>query len=165
MTIKVKLLGNQKKMPEKLLILGGTREAYQLAEILNAKFTSEKLNFLSSLAGTTKKPNIPAGKFRTGGFGGLFGLKNFIDMFFCDAMTIIGHTQTELFIFLLHAHNNRWFGDFFASLNCIFDKIGQDANELGSVETCKQGFIWGFKNDVFLRKNIHAKPGDFDHIQ
>ncbi len=78
MTIRVKLLGNQKKMAEKLLILGGTREAYQLAEILNAQFTSEKLNFLSSLAGTTKKPNIPAGKFRTGGFGGFFGLKNFL---------------------------------------------------------------------------------------
>ena len=56
-------------MPEKLLILGGTREGYQLAKILNAQFTSEKLNFISSLAGTTKKPNIPAGKFRTGGFG------------------------------------------------------------------------------------------------
>ena len=65
-------------MPEKLLILGGTREAYQLAEILNAQFTQEKLNFISSLAGTTKKPNIPAGKFRTGGFGGLSGLKNFL---------------------------------------------------------------------------------------
>ncbi len=78
MTIRVKLLGNQKTMPEKLLILGGTREAYQLAEILNAQFTQEKLNFISSLAGTTKKPNIPAGKFRTGGFGGLSGLKNFL---------------------------------------------------------------------------------------
>ena len=65
-------------MPEKLLILGGTREAYQLAEILNEQFTQEKLNFISSLAGTTKKPNIPAGKFRTGGFGGLSGLKNFL---------------------------------------------------------------------------------------
>lgn len=72
------MLGNQKTMPEKLLILGGTREAYQLAEILNAQFTQEKLNFISSLAGTTKKPNIPAGKFRTGGFGGLSGLKNFL---------------------------------------------------------------------------------------
>ena len=65
-------------MPEKLLILGGTREAYQLAEILNAQFTQERLNFISSLAGITKKPNIPAGKFRTGGFGGLSGLKNFL---------------------------------------------------------------------------------------
>ena len=72
------MLVNQKTMPEKLLILGGTREAYQLAEILNAQFTQEKLNFISSLAGTTKKPNIPAGKFRTGGFGGLAGLKNFL---------------------------------------------------------------------------------------
>ena len=72
------MLGNQKTMPEKLLILGGTREAYELAEILNTQFTSVKLNFISSLAGTTKKPNIPPGKFRTGGFGGLSGLKNFL---------------------------------------------------------------------------------------
>ena len=65
-------------MPEKLLILGGTREAYQLAENLDAKPPHEKINFISSLAGTTKKPNIPEGKFRTGGFGGLAGLKNFL---------------------------------------------------------------------------------------
>ena len=65
-------------MPEKLLILGGTREAYQLAEKLDSQFPQEKLIFLSSLAGITKKPNIPAGKFRTGGFGGLSGLKKFL---------------------------------------------------------------------------------------
>ena len=65
-------------MPEKLLILGGTREAFQLAENLDAKLPHEKINFISSLAGTTKKPNIPEGKFRTGGFGGLAGLKNFL---------------------------------------------------------------------------------------
>ena len=65
-------------MPEKLLILGGTREGYQLAEILNAQFTSEKLNFISSLAGTTKKPKIPAGKFRKGGFDGFAGLKDYL---------------------------------------------------------------------------------------
>ena len=72
------MLVNQKTMPEKLLILGGTREAYQLAENLDAKLPHEKINFISSLAGTTKKPNIPAGKFRTGGFGGLTGLKKFL---------------------------------------------------------------------------------------
>ena len=72
------MLVNQKTMPEKLLILGGTREAYQLAENLDAKLPHEKINFISSLAGTTKKPNIPEGKFRTGGFGGLAGLKNFL---------------------------------------------------------------------------------------
>ena len=72
------MLVNQKTMPEKLLILGGTREAYQLAENLDAKLAHEKINFISSLAGTTKKPNIPEGKFRTGGFGGLAGLKKFL---------------------------------------------------------------------------------------
>ena len=76
--VKENLQVNQKTMPEKLLILGGTREAYQLAEKLDSQFPQEKLIFLSSLAGITKKPNIPAGKFRTGGFGGLSGLKNFL---------------------------------------------------------------------------------------
>jgi len=72
------LLENQNTMPEKLLILGGTREAYQLAENLDKQLPQENLNFISSLAGSTKKPNIPAGKFRTGGFGGLAGLRNFL---------------------------------------------------------------------------------------
>ena len=72
------MLVNQKTMPEKLLILGGTREAYQLAEHLDKQLHLENLIFISSLAGTTKKPNIPEGKFRTGGFGGLAGLKNFL---------------------------------------------------------------------------------------
>ena len=72
------MLVNQKTMPEKLLILGGSREAYQLAENLDKQLPQENLNFISSLAGSTKKPNIPAGKFRTGGFGGLAGLKNFL---------------------------------------------------------------------------------------
>ena len=72
------MLENQNTMPEKLLILGGTREAYQLAENLDKQLPQENLNFISSLAGSTKKPNIPAGKFRTGGFGGLAGLRNFL---------------------------------------------------------------------------------------
>ena len=72
------MLENQKNMPEKLLILGGTSEAYQLAKNLDVQIPHKKLDLLSSLAGTTKKPNIPVGKFRTGGFGGLDGLKNFL---------------------------------------------------------------------------------------
>ncbi|MCS5554192.1 MAG: precorrin-6A/cobalt-precorrin-6A reductase, partial [SAR324 cluster bacterium] len=65
-------------MRKNLLILGGTSEAYQLAENLDKQLPQENLNFISSLAGSTKKPNIPAGKFRTGGFGGLTGLKKFM---------------------------------------------------------------------------------------
>jgi len=65
-------------MSEKLLILGGTSEAYQLAENLEKQLSQKNLNFISSLAGSTKKPNIPEGKFRTGGFGGLAGLKKFL---------------------------------------------------------------------------------------
>ncbi len=69
---------NQKTMPEKLLILGGTSEAYKLAEFLNTQLSPQKINFVSSLAGTTNEPKPPAGEFRTGGFGGLKGLKNFL---------------------------------------------------------------------------------------
>ena len=71
------MLGNQKTMRKKLLILGGTSEAYQLAENLDKQLPQKNLTFISSLAGSTKKPNIPVGKFRTGGFGGLTGLKKF----------------------------------------------------------------------------------------
>ncbi len=55
-------------MPEKLLILGGTSEAYELAENLVKQYPPEKLTVISSLAGITKNPKIPAGEFRLGGF-------------------------------------------------------------------------------------------------
>ena len=65
-------------MPEKLLILGGTREAYELAECLVSEFSSEQLIVISSLAGATVKPKIPAGEVRIGSFGGLSGLRNYL---------------------------------------------------------------------------------------
>ncbi|GIT71001.1 MAG: hypothetical protein Ct9H300mP28_08150 [Pseudomonadota bacterium] len=57
------MLVNQKTMRKKLLILGGTSEAYQLAENLEKQLPQENLNFISSLAGSKKKPNIPREKF------------------------------------------------------------------------------------------------------
>ena len=57
-----------KIMSEKLLILGGTSEAYELAENLVKQYTPEKLTVISSLAGVTENPKIPAGKLRLGGF-------------------------------------------------------------------------------------------------
>ncbi|MHC5308090.1 cobalt-precorrin-6A reductase [Bartonella sp. LJL80] len=53
-----------------ILLLGGTTEAYNLAERLDQK----QIAFLTSLAGRTSKPRIPAGRFRIGGFGGVEGL-------------------------------------------------------------------------------------------
>ncbi|WP_279098788.1 cobalt-precorrin-6A reductase [Bartonella apis] len=53
-----------------VLLLGGTSEAYALAE----KFAEEDYPVLSSLAGRTSHPKIPAGRYRIGGFGGIDGL-------------------------------------------------------------------------------------------
>ena len=71
-------------MPEKLLILGGTREAYELAECLVSQFSPEQLTVISSLAGITEHPRKPAGEVRIGGFsdttgmGGKSGLQNYL---------------------------------------------------------------------------------------
>jgi len=60
-------------MPEKLLILGGTREAYELAERLVSQFSPEQLTVISSLAGVTEHPRQPAGEVRIGGFSDTTG--------------------------------------------------------------------------------------------
>lgn len=59
-------------MPEydTILLLGGTTEAYFLAE----KFHALGFPVLSSLAGRTSHPKIPVGRYRIGGFGGVDGL-------------------------------------------------------------------------------------------
>lgn len=59
-------------MPEHdtILLLGGTTEAYFLAE----KFHTLGFPVLSSLAGRTSHPKIPVGRYRIGGFGGVNGL-------------------------------------------------------------------------------------------
>ncbi len=54
-----------------LLILGGTEEAYELADRLAAR---EDLRVTSSLAGATAHPRLPVGQHRIGGFGGTEGL-------------------------------------------------------------------------------------------
>lgn len=66
-------------MPKKLLILGGTHEAYNLAESLSKEFPSKKLIIVSSLSGATLNPKIPVGTLRIGGFGGFRGLKNYLE--------------------------------------------------------------------------------------
>ncbi|MYS20945.1 precorrin-6A/cobalt-precorrin-6A reductase [Streptomyces sp. DvalAA-14] len=55
----------------RLLILGGTAEARALAAALAA---DPGLEVTSSLAGRTAEPRRPAGRTRTGGFGGAAGL-------------------------------------------------------------------------------------------
>jgi precorrin-6A/cobalt-precorrin-6A reductase len=51
----------------RVLILGGTAEARQLAEALDGRADVE---FVSSLAGRVSRPRLPVGPVRVGGFGG-----------------------------------------------------------------------------------------------
>lgn len=61
--------------PARILILGGTREARELAEYLEG---DARYSPLTSLAGVTSTPARIAGELRTGGFGGVEGLKDFM---------------------------------------------------------------------------------------
>jgi precorrin-6A/cobalt-precorrin-6A reductase len=62
-------------LPEAILILGGTREAAELAARLAA---SGKARIVTSLAGRTREPKPLAGETRIGGFGGAEGLAAYI---------------------------------------------------------------------------------------
>lgn len=59
----------------RILILGGTQEAFQLAEQLAAQ---GGVDFVSSLAGRTREPRLPKGEVRSGGFGGAAGLARYL---------------------------------------------------------------------------------------
>jgi len=63
--------------PKRLLILGGTGEACDLAEQA-AELFSGRLDITSSLAGRTDNPRMPSGRVRRGGFGGGPGLAGYI---------------------------------------------------------------------------------------
>lgn len=58
----------------RVLILGGTAEGRAVA----AQLTEQDIPVITSYAGRVKKPVIPQGELRIGGFGGLYGLINFI---------------------------------------------------------------------------------------
>lgn len=60
---------------DRILVLGGTRDA---REIANALVTSGR-NVVTSLAGVTAQPLLPHGEVRVGGFGGVPGLKSYLD--------------------------------------------------------------------------------------
>ena len=61
---------------ETILILGGTREAADLAKELVA--AKPEARIITSLAGRTKEPAPLAGEVRTGGFGGVEGLARYL---------------------------------------------------------------------------------------
>jgi precorrin-6A/cobalt-precorrin-6A reductase len=55
----------------RLLLLGGTAEARELA----AALVADGVDVTSSLAGRVARPRLPVGKVRIGGFGGIAGLR------------------------------------------------------------------------------------------
>jgi precorrin-6A/cobalt-precorrin-6A reductase len=57
-----------------IVILGGTTEARQLASMLVA----DGVDVVSSLAGRVRSPNLPPGRVRVGGFGGVDGLAEYL---------------------------------------------------------------------------------------
>ena len=59
----------------KLLLLGGTAEARDLADRLAGR---PDLSLVSSLAGRVRDPRLPAGEVRVGGFGGVPGLVDWL---------------------------------------------------------------------------------------
>jgi len=59
----------------RVLILGGTAEARQLADTLA---TRPGLSIITSLAGRTVEPRRPSGELRVGGFGGAAGLADYL---------------------------------------------------------------------------------------
>jgi precorrin-6A/cobalt-precorrin-6A reductase len=61
-------------VPVRILILGGTGEARELAAALVAAGT----DVISSLAGRVSRPRLPDGQVRVGGFGGADGLAAFL---------------------------------------------------------------------------------------
>ena len=71
----------------KLLVLGGTREANTLASTL----IREGHDPTTSLAGRTKEPIPPKGRFRVGGFGGAEGLAAFLTETQFDALIDATH--------------------------------------------------------------------------
>ncbi len=60
--------------PVRILLLGGTAEARDLA----ARLTSADIPHVSSLAGRVSTPRLPFGSVRVGGFGGVEGLVAFM---------------------------------------------------------------------------------------
>lgn len=64
-------------MTRRLLILGGTAEAFDLADRASARFGAA-LDIVSALAGRTQSPRMPVGRVRVGGFGGVEGLVEFL---------------------------------------------------------------------------------------
>jgi len=72
----------------KILILGGTREARDIAETVTG---DQRLAIVSSLAGRVRDPVLPVGPVRVGGFGGVDGLRGWLAANDIDAVVDATH--------------------------------------------------------------------------
>ncbi len=70
------------------MILGGTREARELADIASGE---RGFDIVSSLAGRVREPILPAGEVRIGGFGGVDGLRKWLTGNGIDAVVDATH--------------------------------------------------------------------------
>lgn len=70
-------MSTHSRRKRRLLILGGTTEARELAALATERL-GERLHVITSLAGRTQSPVRPAGEVRCGGFGGASGLASFL---------------------------------------------------------------------------------------
>jgi len=71
----------------KVLLLGGTGEARELAQLL----VSAGVEVVSSLAGRTTDARLPVGEVRSGGFGGAAGLSRWLQDHRVDAVVDATH--------------------------------------------------------------------------
>ncbi|WP_210649483.1 cobalt-precorrin-6A reductase [Nocardioides sp. SYSU D00065] len=74
-----------------VLLLGGTGEARELAALLH----EAGVRVVSSLAGRVERPRLPAGEVRTGGFGGVDGLRDWLGSHGVTAVVDATHPFAE----------------------------------------------------------------------
>lgn len=98
----------------RVLVLGGTAEARDLAEVL----VDDGHDVVSSLAGRVSRPRLPLGEVRIGGFGGVDGLREYaarfdavVDATHPFAATISAHAAAACAdVPLLRLQRPGWFG-------------------------------------------------------
>ena len=79
-------------MPERLLLLGGTHEAAELARALDG---DPRVEAITSLAGRTRRPAALPGALRRGGFGGAGGLEAYLRREGIDAVVDATHPYAD----------------------------------------------------------------------
>jgi precorrin-6A/cobalt-precorrin-6A reductase len=82
------------KSPRTVLVLGGTAEGRELATEL-AEPNLAGFRVISSLAGRTREPLLPAGEVRIGGFGGIDGLADYLRAERVDVLVDATHPFAE----------------------------------------------------------------------